>query len=159
MKKKIFLSAMIAASMLACRPEPFEDIGNNYDLTTGIDGSWEVSQVEIVDLTRPVPEKRNISDFFATASDPLGLNFDVSDQSYTVDNPASPGNFFGSSGTYQLTPADYPTNMQLVTVENDTINLRLLNMVRSIDQDMGLRLNRSGCTDQYLAYEFTFKRK
>lgn len=141
----------------SCKPKDEAEIGPKYSLTTGVNGAWEISKVEISDLTLPVPESRDISDFFKTSG--LELEFDTDAGTYTVPNPDVLGNPFGASGTYSYDVADYPTAMQMITSDSDTLNLKLANMVREIDLDMGFTLTKSACGSDYVSYTYTFKRK
>ena len=155
-----YLSILVLVVMLmgACKPEPFGEIGPRYNLATGISGSWEIEMVEGVDLTLPVPESRDISDFYTGATDPIGLTFDAGSSMYTVKNPQTPGNIFGQGGTYAFDNPDYPTMLSLYDSSNDTIVVNLLNMVREIDPNMGLSYTRSHCGSEYFRYNYTFKR-
>jgi len=157
MKKLAFLTLLLA-SMMACKPEPYEDIGQNYSLTDGINGTWQLNQVEIEDLTLPVPESRVISDFFLQDAD-LNLSFDAENGTYTVSNPSVPGNIFGSSGQFSFDDPEFPEDITLNHSEG-SITLSLTNMVRSIDNDMGLIRQRYRCDgdNPYVNYRFTFNR-
>lgn len=156
--KKLAILSLLLTGMLACRPEPYEDIGQNYSLTEGIDGSWSLQKVEIEDLTLPVPEGRDITDYYLSDGS-LDIQFDAETRTYTVSNPESPGNIFGSSGTFTFDDPEFPEDMSL-THSGGTITLSLTNMVRSIDNDMGLIRQRYKCGDErpYVNYRFTFNR-
>lgn len=143
----------------ACRPEPFEEIGPRYDLATGITGSWQIEMVEGVDLTLPVPEARDLSDFYTSAVDPLGLSFDANSEMYTVMNSTTPGNIFGQGGTFAFDDPEYPTRLTLYNSGADTIEVNLLNMVREIDPNMGISYTRDLCGTDYFRYNYTFKRQ
>lgn len=156
--KKLSLFILLAVAVWACKPEPYDEIGPRYDLATGITGEWEITRVEGVDLTLPVPETRDISDFFTAATNPLGLSFDAGSDMYTVINPQTPGNIFGQGGTFAFDDEEFPTRLSLYS-SNDTIQVDLLNMVREIDPEMGLSYTRSACGTEYFRYQYTFKRK
>ncbi len=156
--KKILSLALIVAALIGCKPDGYKDIGPSYDLTTGIDGSWQISEVEITDLTLPVPEGRDISEFY-TKTNPLKINFDAVAGTYMVVNPEVKGNNFGTQGTFRFNDPEFPSAVMLITAENDTLNMDLTNMVRSIDPKMGLKLTRSRCGEDYVSYSYTFNRK
>jgi hypothetical protein len=156
--RKLSLFILLAVAAWACRPEPYDEIGPRYDLATGITGDWEIQRVDGVDLTLPVPETRNISDFYTRADEPLGLSFDAASDMYSVINPQTPGNIFGQGGTFAFDDKEFPTRLSLYS-GNDTIQVDLMNMVREIDPEMGLSYTRSACGTIYFRYEYTFKRK
>lgn len=155
--KKIIGVLLLAYMFGACKPEEKAKIGPRYSLTSGVKGSWEISKVEIADLTLPVPESRDITDFYL--SNLLELEFDTDAGTYTVPNPDVLGNPFGASGTFLFDANDYPTAMMMVTDESDTLNLQLENMVREIDPYMGFTYTKSACGVDYASYTYTFKRK
>jgi hypothetical protein len=157
MKNLVML--VLALSILgACKPEPYKEIGPRYDLATGISGSWEIQMVDGVDLTLPVPESRDISDFYMQTPDRLGLSFDSESQVYTVVNAQTPGNVFGQGGTFAFDDENYPSKISLYSSNSDTLEFDLLNMVREIDVNMGLTYTRTHCGTNYFRYEYTFKR-
>ncbi|MGB0177746.1 MAG: DUF5004 domain-containing protein [Owenweeksia sp.] len=161
--KRIYVYGLLAAMIWACKPDVTErNIGDPYDLTEGINGSWEVSKVQVTDLSLPVPEQRDISEYYLGQSQLLGIDFNSEDNSYTVQNAALPGSPFGAGGTYrfQINEQGFTTGLQMVTSSGqDTLNLNLLNMVRSIDPVMGFSDTRSACGESYASYQYTFKRK
>ncbi len=157
--KRISIFILVIAAFWACKPEPYKEIGPQYDLATGISGSWTVDMVEGVDLTLPVPEARDISDFYLAAANPLGLTFDANSAMYTVVNPETPGNIFGQGGTFAFDNNEFPTLLSLYESSNDTIVVNLLNMVREIDLSMGLSYTRNNCGTDYFRYNYTFKRQ
>lgn len=155
--KKIIGVLLLASIFGACKPEEKAKIGPRYSLTSGVKGSWEISKVEIADLTLPVPESRDITDFYL--SNLLELEFDTDAGTYTVPNPDVLGNPFGTSGTFLFDANDYPTAMMMITDDSDTLNLQLENMVREIDPYMGFTYTKSACGVDYASYTYTFKRK
>lgn len=155
--KKIIGVLLLASIFGACKPEEKAKIGPRYSLTSGVKGAWEISKVEIADLTLPVPENRDITDFYL--SNLLELEFDTDAGTYTVPNPDVLGNPFGASGTFLFDANDYPTAMMMITDESDTLNLQLENMVREIDPYMGFTYTKSACGVDYASYTYTFKRK
>lgn len=155
--KKIIGVLLLASIFGACKPEEKAKIGPRYSLTSGVKGAWEISKVEIADLTLPVPESRDITDFYI--SNLLELEFDTDAGTYTVPNPDVLGNPFGTSGTFLFDANDYPTAMMMITDDSDTLNLQLENMVREIDPYMGFTHTKSACGVDYASYTYTFKRK
>lgn len=154
---KIILMACLGIIM-SCKPEQTKKIGDRYNLLTGVDGSWKISKVMITDLTLPVPENRDISDFFLSAN-PLQIEFDAAANTYVVSDPDVLGNPFGAQGTFAFDAEDYPTAMFLYSSNQDTVNLKLENMVREIDHQMGFTLEKNDCASKYISYTYTFNRQ
>lgn len=156
--KKLAILSLLLTSMFACKPDPYEDIGQNYSLTEGISGNWSLNLVEIEDLTLPVPESRDITDFYLSEGS-LSIQFDAEAGTYTVSNPNAPGNIFGSSGTFSFDDPEFPEDITLSSSTN-TVTLSLTNMVRSIDNEMGMIRQRSKCDSDnpYINYRFNFIR-
>lgn len=160
--KRMYVYGLLAAAVWACKPDITDKtIGAPYDLTEGISGSWEISKVQVTDLTLPVPEQREISDYYLGQSQLLSIDFNSEDNTYTVQNGSVPGSPFGTGGMYrfQLNDEGFTTGLQMVTAAQDTLDVDLLNMVRSIDPVMGFSHVRSACGDSYASYQYTFKRK
>lgn len=157
-KNNLILAALIFVTAFACKPDEPKSIGSSYDLSEGISGSWEISKVEVIDLTLPVPETRDISEYFLDANNKIGITFNTGDQSYSVDNAQAAANPFGASGTYQLNDPEFPSGMTLFTSNSDTVSLELTNMVRGIDPFMGYKIQKSACDGLYATYQYTFSR-
>lgn len=155
--KRIMTIIALATVVYSCRPE-YSDIGPKYSLTTGINGSWKVSKVTITDLTLPAPESRDISDFFMNDNS-LQIEFDATAKTYAVTDPNVLGNPFGSMGTFAFDAEDFPTAMTLYSSDQDTIDLSLENMVRSIDHEMAFTLEKDDCASKYIGYTYTFNRQ
>lgn len=159
MKKYITIISITLLGLASCRPDPYKDIGARQGTTDGLNGSWQVSKVEVIDLTTPVPEARDLSDFYLGQSDLLGLSFNVSDNSYTVQNSSVPTNPFGSSGSYSFDDDNYPSKITFISSDMDTVNADLAGIVRSIDAFAGFSVTKSHCDENYVVYSFTFKRQ
>tara|TARA_R110002124_G_scaffold204981_1_gene371297 strand:- start:846 stop:1328 length:483 start_codon:yes stop_codon:yes gene_type:complete len=159
MKRNNFLLIIFClASLISCKPDDPKSIGPKYDTSEGISGSWEIHSLEVVDETLPVPETRDISDYFITQNSKLGISFNVEDNSYTVDNAQEPANPFGSTGLYSFDDPDYPSQMTLFSSTQDTVVLHLNNIVRSIDPYMGYKIKKEACGGLYASYIYTFRR-
>ncbi len=156
--KKLLVIAVVALGIISCQPDPYKSIGERQNLITGIDGTWEISDVKIIDLTLPVPEERDISDFFLAMNSKITVTFDSDAQTYTVKDVGALANPFGSGGTYTFNADDYPDQITFIDGSSSVIDFKLLNMVRETDNELGLRLTRSNCGENYVAYKYTFKR-
>ena len=144
MKTRIL--TLLTASLLAfmaCKPE-VGPIGPAY----GADQT---------DLSLPVPETRDISDFYTNSSDKWVVQFNE-DSTYSV-NSAGPGfNVFGTSGTWRYNSPQYPSELHL-TEDTVTTVLPLGNMPRTIDQNVVFVYDRVRCDKPSVSYKLTFTRK
>lgn len=146
------------AIFVGCKPDDPESIGPRYNVTEGINGSWEIHKVEVVDETLPVPETRDISDYFISQNTKVGMNFNTENKTYTIDNAQDPANPFGTSGIYTLNDPEYPSQITLYSLAQDTIVLELNNLVRTIDPFMGYKIKKEACGGLYASYIYTFRR-
>lgn len=159
MKKTNFLLLILGlAILIGCKPDEPESIGDRFDTVEGINGSWVIDRVEVVDETLPVPETRDISDYFISKTNKVGMSFNTSNKTYTIDNAQEPANPFGASGIYTINDPKYPSQLTLYSVSQDTIEMDLTNMVRSIDPYMGYKIKKEACGGVYASYIYTFRR-
>ena len=157
MKTRIL--TLLTASLLAfmaCKPE-VGAIGPAYEAGAGIIGTWELSGADQTDLSLPVPETRDISDFYTNSSDKWVVQFNE-DSTYSV-NSAGPGfNVFGTLGTWRYNSPQYPSELHL-TQDTVTTVLPLGNMPRTIDPNVVFVYNRVRCDKPSVSYKLTFTRK
>ena len=157
MKTRIL--TLLTASLLAfmaCKPE-VGPIGPAYEAGAGIIGTWELSGADQTDLSLPVPETRDISDFYTNSSDKWVVQFNE-DSTYSV-NSAGPGfNVFGTSGTWRYNSPQYPSELHL-TMDTVTTVLPLGNMPRTIDPNVVFVYDRVRCDRPSVSYKLTFTRK
>ena len=156
-KRTIAAAATVLMALQSCKPEPYGKIGDDYSLTEGITGTWELQTVLQTDETQPVPEVIDISDFFV--SDPMVMSFDYATSSYTVDNPGAGGNIFGNSGSFAFDDLEFPSGLSVYTDLGDTLMMSLTQMVRSIDIRMGFRVSRQRCDELNISYDYDFNRQ
>ncbi len=156
--KRIIAIAALAVGLASCQPDPYKSIGERQNLITGINGTWEISDVKIIDLTLPVPEERDISDFFVAMNSRITVTFDAENNSYTVKDSQLAANPFGSGGSYSFNQPDFPDQLTFTDATMGDLNFKLLNMVRKTDNEFGLQLTRSHCGENYVSYKYTFKR-
>ena len=157
MKTRIL--TLLTASLLAfmaCKPE-VGPIGPAYEAGAGIIGTWELSGADQTDLSLPVPETRDISDFFTNSSDKWVVQFNA-DSTYSV-NSVGPGfNVFGTSGTWSYNSPQYPSELHLIEDTVTTV-LPLGNMPRTIDQNVVFVYDRVRCDKPSVSYKLIFTRK
>jgi hypothetical protein len=158
MKKIITLGLMLVA-LAACRPEAYSEIGTPYSVTTGIDGKWTLTKVEIEDRSFPQWETREVSDYFLNAN-AVSLEIDANSNSYQITAASLDGlPFDAMSGTYAYDDPEYPKNMYLLSPgSSDTTTVELGNMVRTIDPMMLFQEMKSSCDEVYARYIYTFNR-
>ena len=157
MKTRIL--TLLTASLLAfmaCKPE-VGPIGPADEAGAGIIGTWELSGADQTDLSLPVPETRDISDFYTNSSDKWVVQFNE-DSTYSV-NSVGPGfNVFGTSGTWRYNSPQYPSELHL-TMDTVTTILPLGNMPRTIDPNVVFVYDRVRCDKPSVSYKLTFTRK
>ena len=157
MKTRIL--TLLTASLLAftaCKPE-VGPIGPAFEAGAGIIGTWELSGADQTDLSLPVPETRDISDFYTNSSDKWVVQFN-DDSTYSV-NSSGPGfNVFGTSGTWRYNSLQYPLELHL-TEDTVTTVLPLGNMPRTIDQNVLFVYDRVRCDKPSVSYKLIFTRK
>ena len=152
------LTLLIASllAFIACKPE-VGPIGPAYEAGAGIIGTWELSGADQTDLSLPVPETRDISDFYANSSDKWVVQFN-DDSTYSV-NSAGPGfNVFGTSGTWRYNSPQYPSELHLTEDTVITV-LPLGNMPRTTDQNVVFVYDRVRCDKPSVSYKLIFTRK
>lgn len=150
----IFTAALLILG--ACKPE-IKPIGPAYEAGAGIVGTWELTGADQTDLTLPVPETRDISSFYTSASSKWTVAFNE-DSTYSVVS-AGPGfNLFGTAGTWSYDSPEYPTELHLLQDTVVTV-LPLGNMPRSIDQNVSFVYDRVRCDKPSVSYKLTFTRK
>jgi len=157
MKTRIltFLTASLLAFM-ACKPE-VGPIGPGYEAGAGIIGTWELSGADQTDLSLPVPETRDISDFYMNSTDKWVVQFNE-DSTYAVNSTGPGFNVFGTSGTWRYNSPQFPSELHL-TEDTVTTVLPLGNMPRTTDQNVVFVYNRVRCDKPSVSYKLTFTRK
>ena len=152
------LTLLIASllAFIACKPE-VGPIGPAYEAGAGIIGTWELSGADQTDLSLPVPETRDISDFYTNSSDKWVVQFN-DDSTYSV-NSSGPGfNVFGTSGTWRYNSPQYPSELHLTEDTVITV-LPLGNMPRTTDQNVVFVYDRVRCDKPSVSYKLIFTRK
>lgn len=139
---------------VACRPEIEGELGPQYDLTEGIQGSWILTDVAVQDRSFPTFSTQSFSDYFQR--NPVSISFEIQGNTYTVQGPDK-GHPFGSGGTFSFNDPEYPSAIMLYH-NADTTTLQLGNMVRKIDPTMSWQEMKSACGETYARYTYQFER-
>lgn len=156
--KKIASIIAIIALVAGCKPE-IKPIGDAYKAGAGIVGTWELEKVEITDITLPIPEIRDVSAFYAQKAERRLILTINSDNTYTVDQAGAGPQIFGLNGTWMYDSPDFPSAMQMINNDGDTVNAALLNMPRTTDNIFGFSFTRTRCDKDYVTYNYNFNRK
>jgi len=149
---------VILAIVASCKPE-IKSIGSEYKAGAGLPGTWELNKVEVIDITLPVPETKDISAFYTQKVERKLIVTINGDNTYTVDQAGAGPQIFGTNGTWMYDSPDFPEALQLVSNAGDTVNAVLLNMPRTIDNTMGFSFSRNRCDKDYVTYNYNFNRK
>jgi hypothetical protein len=157
--KKYFVLGMIISLAIACRPDPYKEIGESYSVITGLQGDWTLAKVEIEDRSFPQWETMEVSDYFLNGN-AVEINFDAGSTSYAISANSLDGLPFASlNGVYAFDDPEFPSNMYLISTGTDTTKVELGSMVREIDQLMLFQEMKSSCDQVYARYIYTFNRK
>lgn len=148
---------VLLVALGACKPE-IKPIGPNYKAGEGMPGTWELNMINAIDISLPVPEERDQSKMLENAANRLIITIDENGM-YTVDQRGIVPNIFGNDGTWLFNKVDFPTMIYLVPASGDTLKANLLNMPRTIDNEMGFSFTRNRCDKDYITLEYTFNRK
>jgi hypothetical protein len=153
----IFAVGMAAALLFqGCKPTIEGELGEPFDKSEGIAGTWELSSFTQKDLNSPVQEVRDLSGFFIDGiATPLQLTFNR-DGSYNVALEMGK-NYFGDGGQWMFDDPDYPSFIELHT-EVDTLVYDLGSMVRSFDNTMKIEYRRACNGTATNIYTFEFNR-
>lgn len=156
--KNVILTLIVVLALASCRPEDFGSVGDPQSVITGIDGTWEISKVEVIDQTIPGTVTEDLSAFYTNQPNPMSIEVSSANNTYIVNNDI-PGSPFGSEGDYLFNDPEFPTQLYLLPAgDTDTLKLNLGNMVRGIDPFMTLVRPTIGCDNPFALYNFTFKR-
>jgi hypothetical protein len=157
--KKYLILAMLISFAIACRPDPYKEIGESYSVITGLEGDWTLDKVEIEDRSFPQWETMELSDYFLN-DNAVEINFDAGSSSYAIMANSLDGLPFASlNGVYAFDDPEFPANMYLISPSSDTSTVELGSMVRKIDQLMLFQEMKSSCDQVYARYIYTFNRK
>lgn len=155
---RISFLALLFIVVAGCKKD-IPDIGKQYSPKTGINGTWKLSAVTLVDLSTPIPEEMDVSSYYTSASNQLTLQIDYAAGTYSVPDPGSAINFFGTGGTWTYDEGDYPSAVTFYTSDMDTVSTELNAMVRDYDPTLGLNYTRTKCDAPNVTYQFTFTRQ
>lgn len=153
-----FGALLIGLVLLGCKRD-IPEIGPQLSVADGFVGQWELQTASLTDLLTPVPESKDVSRFYKNAQTKWVIAF-AADGTYSVLETGPGPDVFNGNGTYTLLDqTDFPTKIQLNYSAGGSATFNLLNMPRSTDQQLGLRLTKESCGAPYMAYNFGFIRK
>jgi len=156
MKNKILIVLGLAVAV-ACTPEPFKSGDGSYNLATGINGNWSLSEVVIEDRSFPQFSTQDISDYFSV--DPVSIRFNAEAQTYTVSGLKT-GHPFGAEGFFAFDNDEFPERITITPAgaNSNSVTFDLGNMVRSIDPEVTFLDVKSSCDQVYAQYSYKFNR-
>lgn len=152
----IYIQASVLFLALACKPE-VKEIGPYLAPGDGIVGSWQLDKVVLADLSLPVPEEDDPTDFYKNYPTQWQFTF-LADSTYLVDEKGPGPDVFGTNGTWHFDQYPYPKAIHFYSA-TDTVHADLENMPRETDTYVGFTFTRNGCGADYMSYTFTLKRK
>ena len=147
----------LGASLIGCKPESTVPIGEPGSKLEGIDATWSIVAVQIVDNNTINGDSISLTNYYTDGEVPT-IAFDSETKQYSVSDGGK-RNFFGTSGTWEFDDPDYPTLINLTTDEGVQRTLTLTSTVRP--QDPRLRVNfERQCDDKaYATYYFEYTRQ
>ena len=156
MKKYISLIVIIVLGLAACKKERpvLNEPGNKLD---GINANWELVEVIQVDEASISKDELDVSDIFL--GNPLKIDINSTDFTYSVDNTSGP-NYFGVSGTWEFDDNEFPTKVTFTTSTSKVIDLPLVTTIRPQDTYLNFKIVRKcgGDEEAYVGYKFKFIR-
>lgn len=156
--KNILGAALLGLALTGCKPD-VPEIGPQLSVADGFVGNWELQTASLTDLLTPVPETKDASRFYKNAATKWVVAFDA-DGNFSVLETGPGPDVFNGGGTYELLDrVDFPTKIRLNYTSGGSATFQLLNMPRSTDQQLGLRLTKESCGAPYMAYNFGFIRQ
>lgn len=164
LSKFLFLSLIIVAS---CKKEEVP-IGEPFDKSEAINGTWQLDSVAIIDETTAVRASRDITPFFKKGPASSKLTINSSDGTYSVV-PGSGKNFFGTGGTWRFKNSqnpdfsnNAPDQVVFLTSDGDTVVCQLGSALLPFSNSLILTYVRTCSTAKdydYAGYKHTFKRQ
>jgi hypothetical protein len=155
--KKIGLFMVLLAAMAACKPE-IKPIGDPLKAGEGLPGMWELTEINTIDITLPVPEERDQSAIMKDQTDRLVITFNA-DGTYAIDQLGVAPDIFGTAGNWMYDKEDFPTMLYFLPTGGDTVQTGLLNMPRTTDVNFGYTFTRNRCDKDYITLQYRFNRR
>jgi hypothetical protein len=156
--KNGLLALLLGLGLAGCKRD-VPEIGPRLSVAEGFVGKWELSTASLTDLLTPVPETKDVSRFYKNATTKWVVDFDADGNFSVVETGPGP-DVFNGGGTYELLDrVDFPTMIRLNYTAGGSATFNLLNMPRSVDTNLGLRLTKEACGAPYMAYNFGFIRQ
>src|SRR5690554_3623517 len=149
-------------ALVGCKDDEAE-IGTPFSKSEGLTAKeWVISEVFLVDESNPAKPERNISPFYTSGQNLLGISFNA-DGTFQVA-PGDGLNFFPSEGTWSFDNNEAPKQIVLVSIDGETTVAPLGGPTRISDQQLKINFVKKSCTkdgeDQpALGYRLIFNRK
>lgn len=156
--KRLAFFMFLAAAVSACRPEPPEEIGPRYSTSEGVDGTWLIDEVVVVDESSPIKLERDITDFYSATAPNFGISLDVDAKTYTVNEGTNVRHFFGDGGSFGFDDDEFPTRIYFYE-QGDTVEMSFNRATRSTDPFLDLSFERDACEKTYVSYQYLFTRQ
>ncbi len=156
-KNLIFIISFFSTALIFSCENKVDDlkIGEPLSQSEGIDGTWELEKVEIVDEFQVDKPTMDLSDVFLTGE--TTLIFNASTKTYTIDTPSDIPNFLGEGGAWLFDNELYP---KVVTLGGSAIELG--SPIYSYSETLVLKYTKycdvNGRLKPVLSYRYQFKR-
>ncbi|PCJ81491.1 MAG: hypothetical protein COA49_05200 [Bacteroidetes bacterium] len=165
--RNFFVVALTIATVFAsCKPQPQGSLGEPFDKIVGMIGTWELSSFIQTDLTNPIKEERDLTDFFYDGIvTPMQITLNE-DMTYSVAIEMG-RNYFGDQGNWGFDDVEHPSYFILETqlsdgTPSDTLQYELGSVIRPFDNSMSIEYNRlcgtGSSASETVLYSFEFNR-
>lgn len=111
----LFSAALVIG--VGCKKEEFGELGEPMSKLEGINDTWEISKVIIIDERTATKDERDISSLYTSGSNKLTLSINSSNLSYTVTE-GDGKNVFGTGGSWEFYRIDL--EKQITYVKDST---------------------------------------
>lgn len=165
MKYRMFLILLLTMAGVAtihwsCQDDEFDNtLEAPFSKLEGINGSWEIRQIEHVDYANPLFDLSYDVSEVLVGDSPLVLTFNIESGTYEVQSGSSKHQL-GNSGSWSFDDPEFPTELVFQTDEGQTIQGILENTVRVVDNELIFQfsVNCSDLEEPQHGFKYTFDR-
>ncbi len=157
--KSVFLALIVTLLFAGCQEDEYE-IGEPFSKLEGINGSWEISQVNQVDFTnRPVFDISIDVSELIIGSDPMSINFNSETTKYTIE-AGTTSNLLGDGGNWYFDDDQFPTAITFVRNDGTQTTVQMIGTVRIVDNELRFEISKdcSSVESPEFGYEYVFQR-
>lgn len=160
-----YLASAIGVSLIACRPEPFEEVGDPVNNLAALSGNWRIVRVTQTDInaaTKGFPfQQVDLTTIFPYTDYRVGFNLaNGSPSTFTATPGNSPMLIPFNSGSWRV---DDPKSPQMLTLISgtDTARLTLGSYPNAVNSGLKISLIRrdSATSNGIIRYDYEFAKQ